>query len=138
MRSLFLLVFVSLVLRSSGSAAQSADPVLISGLKAWYENGAEAALNTWYSNWPERAAKMKEKLLPAVQDLGTVVDSEMIAIQPISNRVTRYYVAVYFTRTPLWLRIDRYANGTTAFYLPLRFSTDPDQILPGYLTEFQL
>ena len=138
MRSPFLLVIVALVLCSSGSASQPADPVLIRGLKAWYENGAEAALHTWYSDSPELAAKMKERLLPAVQDLGTVLDSELIATHPISNRVTRYYFVVYFNRTPLWLQIERYANGTTAFYLPLRFSTDPDRILPRYLTEFQL
>ena len=50
--------------------------------------------------------------------------------------MTRYYVAIYFTRCPLWLRVERYQNEDRAFYLPLRFSTNPDEVLPGYITEF--
>ena len=120
------------------SGAQSADPVLINGLNPWIQNGGESGLNPWYFNRPALAFEMKEKLQPAIRDLGTVIDSEVIAIQPLSRRVTRFYVAVYFTHTPLWLCIERYANEETAFYLPLKFSTDPDRILPGYITEFQL
>jgi hypothetical protein len=138
MRSLSLLFVVCLILRISASAAEVADPALVNGLNAWSQNGVEAGLRTWYSNRPELEFEMKEKLLLATQDLGTVIDTEVVAIQRISTRVTRYYVAVYFTRTPLWLMVERYASDQTAFYLPLKFSTDPDRILPGYLTEFQL
>ena len=138
MRSSLILTLVCSILRCAALAAQPVDPALIDGLNAWYENGVEAALRTWYSNRPDLAFELKEKLVPGTKDLGTVIDSEVVAVQPISTRVTRYFVAVYFTRTPLWLCIDRYASDTTAFYLPLRFSTDPDRILPGYLTEYRL
>ena len=138
MRSLSLLFVACLILRIPASAAEVADPALVNGLNAWFQNGVEAGLRTWYSNRPELEFEMKEKLQLATQDLGTVIDTEVVAIQRISNRVTRYYVAVYFTHTPLWLRVERYASDKTAFYLPLKFSTDPDRILPGYLTEFQL
>lgn len=138
MRALLILVLACIVFRPLASGAQPADPVLINGLNAWIQNGVESGLNTWYFNRPALAFEMKEKLLPAVSGLGTVIDTEVIAIQPLSRRVTRFYVAVYFTRMPLWLCIERYANEETAFYLPLKFSTDPDRILPGYITEFQL
>jgi len=61
-----------------------------------------------------------------------------VAIQTVSKRVVRYYVAVYYSRSPLWLRIERYTGERSSFFLPLRFSVDPDRILPGYITEFQL
>ena len=138
MRSSLILTLVCSIFRCTAVAAQPVDPALIDGLNAWYENGVEAALRTWYSNRPELAFELKEKMVPGTKDLGSVIDSEVVAVQPISRRVTRYFVAVYFTRTPLWLCIDRYASDTTAFYLPLRFSTDPDRILPGYLTEYRL
>lgn len=137
MRSLFILVTACLAVCPSIRAAQTADPTLIKGLAAWVENGADAGLRTWYSDQPALAFQMKEKLLPAISGLGTVIDSEVVAIQPISQRVTRYYVVVYFTQAPLWMRVERYTSGVTAFYLPLKFSTDPDRILPGYITEFQ-
>lgn len=135
MRSMLLFTIVCWMLRSSGLAAQPADPVLLSGLSAWYANGAAAALIQWYAHRPELAEELNSKLQPVIQGLGPVVDSEVIAIQTISARVTRYYIAIHFTETPLWLRIERYANGPTAIFLPLRFSTDADRILPGYLTE---
>jgi hypothetical protein len=138
MRSLLLLTLFYSVVHGSAFAVGPTDPVLLSGLNVWSQNGAEAAISTWYANQPELAFQLKAKLLPVTKDLGSVIDSEVVAVQPISRRVTRYFVAVYFNRTPLWLCIDRYAADTTAYFLPLRFSTDPDRILPGYLTEFPL
>ena len=128
-----LFVFVA---HSAMSAAPSPDKTLTLGLQAWLDNGVDAGLRTWFADRPELAFEMKNQLQPLIKELGDVIDTEVVAIQPISKRVTRYYVAVYFTRAPLWLRVERYASEKAAFYLPLRFSTDPDRILPGYLTEF--
>jgi hypothetical protein len=79
---------------------------------------------------------MRDKLFPVTRDLGDVIDSEVVNIQVISKRVTRYYVAVYYTRCPVWIRIERYSSRDKSFYLPLKFSLNPDDILPGYVTEF--
>lgn len=137
MRSIVLFVLTSLLVQVPAFAAQRPDPILLNGLQAWLDNGVDAGLRTLYSDRPALAFEMKEKLQPFIRELGDVIDTEVIAIQTVSKRVTRYYVAVYFTRAPLWLRIERYASEKTSFYFPLRFSTDPDRILPGYLTEFQ-
>ena len=118
-------------------AAQTPDPVLVSGLQAIESNGVDAGLRAWYADRPALATEMKTDLQPLLTKLGPVLDTEVVAIQQISKRVTRYYVAIYFTRCPLWLRVERYANGEKSFFFPLRFSTNPDEILPGYLTEFQ-
>lgn len=136
MRFPAVLAFALLTLVPLARAAQAPDPVLVEGLQASLTNGIDASLRTWYSDRPALALEMREKLLPAVRNLGSVIDTEIVAIQAVSKRVTRYYVAIYFTRCPLWLRVERYSNGEKAFYLPLRFSTNPDEILPGYLTEF--
>ena len=79
---------------------------------------------------------MREQLFKITRNLGSIIDTEIVAVQPVSKRVVRYYVAIYFSRCPLWLRAERYQNEDRAFYLPLRISTNPDEILPGYITEF--
>jgi hypothetical protein len=125
------------LIASRASSVESPDPVLVSGLQSFQLNGIQAGLNVWYSSQPEVAFAMKEKLIPLTQAMGNVIDTEVVAIQPLSRRVTRYYVAVYFTHGPVWLRLERYASDREAIYLPLKASLDPDRILPGYLTEFQ-
>jgi hypothetical protein len=45
-------------------------------------------------------------------------------------------VAIYFTRRPLWIRIDRYTVRDRSFYLPFKYSLEADEILPGSLTDF--
>jgi hypothetical protein len=136
MRSLVLSLALLLVTVAAPAAVPGPDPTLAEGLRATTSNGLDAGLRTWYSNRLWLAQEMKEKLLPVTKHLGDIIDTEIVAVQPVSKRVTRYYVAIYFTRCPLWLRVERYASQDQAFYLPLRFSTNPDEILPGYITEF--
>lgn len=136
MRFFTVLVLFCLALAPVARAAVLPDRVLTNGLESAMTNGIDAMLGAWYSDRPWLAVEMKEKLFPATRNLGEIIDTEIVAVQPVSKRVTRYYVAIYFTRCPLWLRVERYANGTSSFYLPLRFSTNPDDIMPGYITEF--
>ena len=136
MRTLALLIPMLVLIAPVAHAAQAPDPVLVTGLQTFVTNGVEAGLRVWYSDRPELGAEMRDQLFKATRTLGTIIDTEIVAVQPVSKRVTRYYVAIYFTRCPLWLRVERYQNADRAFYLPLRISTNPDEILPGYITEF--
>lgn len=131
-----ILIGLLLWVAATAQGAVTPDRVLNEGLDSAVVNGLDAMLRTWYSDRPALAAEMKEKLFPVTRNLGDIFDTEIVAIQPISRRVTRFYVAIYYTRCPLWLRVERYANGDKVFYLPLRFSTNPDDIMPGYVTEF--
>ncbi|HEY1111747.1 MAG TPA: hypothetical protein VGE76_24040 [Opitutaceae bacterium] len=138
MRLLTLLAACLALALPSARAAQppSVDPVLTQGLQSMMSNGVYAGLRVWFANRPAIGTEMYDRLGPVIRPLGNLIDHEIVAVQPISTRVTRYYVALYFTRCPLWLRVERYANDEQAFYLPLRFSTNPDEILPGYVTQF--
>jgi hypothetical protein len=136
MRSHAVLAVLVLALASVARAAPAPDPVLTKGLQAFVTNGLPVCLSFWYAGRPKLAAALEAKIAPAIRDLGAVIDTEVVATQTISRRVTRYYVAVYFDRGPLWIRIERYAGRDRSFYLPLKFSLDPDDILPGYLTDF--
>jgi hypothetical protein len=131
-----LLATILLLVIAPLRAAQAPDPVLIQGLQTFVSNGIEAGLRVWFSDRPQLGAEMRDQLVKATQNFGSIIDTEIVAVQPVSKRVTRYYVAIYFNRCPLWLRVERYQNGDRAFYLPLRFSTNPDEVLPGYVTEF--
>ena len=137
MRTLVLLCFLAFShFGPFARAAQPADPVLVNGLQAFVSNGLDAGVRVWFADRPELAAEMHDQLFKATRALGSLIDTEIVAVQPVSKRVTRYYAALYFTRCPLWLRVERYQNEDRAFYLPLRFSTNPDEILPGYITQF--
>lgn len=138
MRLLTLLAACLALALPSVRAAQtpSVDPVLTQGLQSMMSNGVYAGLRVWFANRPAIGTEMYDRIGPVIRPLGNLIDHEIVAVQPISTRVTRYYVALYFTRCPLWLRVERYANDEQAFYLPLRFSTNPDEILPGYVTQF--
>jgi hypothetical protein len=136
MRTLALLFTIVAFVTPAARAAKAPDPVLVNGLQTFVTNGIEAGLRVWYSDRPELGAEMREQLFKATRAMGAIIDTEIVAVQPVSKRVTRYYVAIYFSRCPLWLRVERYQNEDRAFYLPLRHSINPDEILPGYLTEF--
>lgn len=136
MRTLLALASLFLATATFSRAASAPDPVLTAGLKAAVTNGLEAGLRTWYSNRLWLADEMRERLFPTTRALGAIIDTEIVAVQPVSKRVTRYYVAIYFERCPVWFRVERYANQDQAFYLPLRFSLNADEIMPGFITEF--
>ncbi len=136
MRPLFLAVLLGLVATPYARAAQSADALLSEGLKTFVTNGPEAAVHAWYQDRPELAAEMERVVMASTARLGSPIDTEIVATQRISTRVTRVFVAVYFSRAPLWIRLERYDNGEKTFLLPLKCSTNPDEILPGYITEF--
>jgi hypothetical protein len=80
--------------------------------------------------------ELNAKVCAETKNLGDVIDTEVVAIQTISKRITRYYVAIYFARRPLWIRIDRYTGRDHSFYLPFKYSFEGDDILPGSLTDF--
>jgi hypothetical protein len=136
MRFMIVLVAAVLTLAPALRAAPAPDPVLTNGLQAYVTSGPEACLGIWYAGQPKLVAEINAKISVATKNLGFVIDTEVVAIQTISKRVTRYYVAVNFARRPLWIRIERYMGNDKATYLPLKFSLEPDDILPGYLTDF--
>jgi len=117
-------------------AAAAPDAALTQGLQTCVSNGIDAGVRLWYTDRQDLGAEMSNRVLAASAKLGPIVDSEIVATQTISKRVTRYYLALYFTQGPLWLRLERYESRDKAFYLPLRCSTNPDDILPGYVTDF--
>lgn len=135
MRLFLLLGLLVLPFMSAAGAAELDDALLQDGLKAALPNGIEAAVRVWYADRPALVAELRERLQPVTRTLGTVIDTEIVAVQAVSKRVTRYYIAIYYTHCPVWLRIDRYANGEKTSFLPLRFSISPDDILPAYVTE---
>lgn len=136
MRPNIVLASLLLTLASAAHGAPAADPVLTKGLQVCLTNGVEACVLNWYADRPKLAAETRDKIAAFTKDLGNVFDTEVVTVQPITKRLTRFYVAIYFTRRPLWLRVDRYTGSDQSFFLPLKYSLDPDDILPGYVTEF--
>lgn len=117
-------------------AAQTPDSTLTLGIQTCVNNGLESGMRVWYADQPKLGTEMVEKITQASAALGGLIDAELVTIQPVSKRVTRYYVALYFARSPLWVRIERYESRDKVYYFPLKCSTQSDEILPGYVTQF--
>ncbi len=135
MRPLIVCVLLPLISAPAVRAAQDLDPMLANGLQACVTNGLQAGIYTWYADQPRLAAELDAKTAALTKSLGGVIDTEVVAVQTVSKRVTRYFVAIHFLQRPLWIRIDRYSSRDHTIYLPLKFSLDPDAILTGYLTD---
>lgn len=136
MRSLFLAAFLFVSVLATFGRAVPADPVLTDGLQTCLSNGVDAGVRRWYAERPELGGEMALKVVAESSRLGAAIDTEIVAVQQVSKRVTRFYLAIYFMRSPLWIRIERYENGEKSFFMPLKCSHNPDDILPGYVTEF--
>ena len=136
MRPFLVLASALLALAPAAHGAPAADPVLTKGLQVCLTNGVETCVMTWYADRPKLATETKDKIAAYTKDLGNVIDAEVVTVQPITKRLTRFYVAIYFARRPLWLRVDRYTGSDQSFFLPLKYSVELDDILPGYITDF--
>lgn len=134
MRSAFLLLLALGLGLPSVRAAGSTDADLYAGLQAMTTNGVHAGLRLWYPDAPAAITRVEGKIEETTRDLGGVVGTEVVAVRTISGQVQRYYVAIYYERAPLWVRIDRYTVGPKTISLPLEFSLKPDEILPESLT----
>lgn len=133
----FLAVLGSLIFGATAAqAAQTPDSTLTLGIQTCIDNGLESGIRVWYSDQPKLGTEMLEKINSAAANLGALVDAELVTIQPVSKRVTRYYLALYFARSPLWVRIERYESRDKTYFFPLKCSTQSDDILPGYVTQF--
>ena len=131
-----LLAFASIPARA---AAPEPDPAVTQGLQLYQteSNGLEACLGVWFSDKPKLAEELLDQIGPVAKDLGVVQGAEIVATQRVSQKVERYFIAVYYTRRPLWLSLERYVLPDKTTSLGLKFSTDEDKILPSYLTDVQ-
>jgi hypothetical protein len=138
MRSIaFLALLGSLIFGTTTTrAAQTPDSTLTLGIQTCISNGLESGLRVWYADQPKLGTEMVERINQASAGLGALIDAELVTIQPVSKRVSRYYIALYFARSPLWVRIERYESRDKAYYFPLKCSVQSDDILPGYVTQF--
>ena len=132
-------LLVALAAPQARAATPEPDPAVTQGLQLYQteSNGLEACLGVWFNDKPKLAEELLEQIGPVAKDLGVVQGAEVVATQRVSQRVERYFIAVYYTRRPLWLSLERYALPDKTTSLGLRFSTDEDKILPSYLTDVQ-
>jgi hypothetical protein len=79
-----------LLVVTSLRASTAPDATLTRGLENFLANGVEAGVRSLYPDRPELAVKVKDEMLPATKNLGDVIDTEIVAVQPISKRVTRF------------------------------------------------
>jgi hypothetical protein len=134
MRVWLILISIFTLTVTPAFAATQTDLVLAAGLEAFEVNGISAGVRIWYTDNPRLAADLQAKLQTATKDLGGIVGTEVLASRALSRRVQRYHLVIYFRERPLWVQIDRYTVGPKIFFLPLTFSTVPEEILPEEIT----
>lgn len=130
-RSWFWLVLVFVTLAPAALTAVETDTVLLSGLRACDVNDLRTCIRTWYAHDPKLNEQVQNQLEKVSAGLGDILGTEIVSARDLSKRVRRYYIAVYFDKHPLWLRVDRYnTNGVVQITLPLKYSLAAGEILP--------
>lgn len=108
MRHAFALLGLLVLLSGSVLRSQPLEPALLKGLELCLTNGIETGVRAWYADRSEVGAEMSAKVERESAKVGGLIDTEVVATQVISRRVTRYFVALYHTQGTVWIRVDRY------------------------------
>jgi hypothetical protein len=96
--------------------------------------GISAFAKTLY---PDDLAALKNadaSLSILTKGLGANFGGEVVLTVDFSSRVKRCYCVLYFERRPLWICVDFYSINGRSFFLPLKASITPEDVLPASLT----
>lgn len=134
-RAWFLFALIIALMAPAVATAAESDAVIQTGLQACNVNDLRTCIRTWYAHDPVQADKLQLQLDNATKGLGDILSTEIVATRDLGKRVRRYYIALYFSKHPFWLRVDRYnTNGIVQITLPLKFSLVAGEILPREVT----
>jgi len=107
-------------------------PVITQGLDAYRNTGLDQAFRAWMRNSPLRwTPSIAAPLQEAQQEFGAFSSWELIDIQGISPHTRVVYMVLDYERGPVFAKFLAYDTSQQGWVLTsLRFSMDPDAILP--------
>ncbi|MGH9587535.1 MAG: hypothetical protein ACRD3F_11325 [Acidobacteriaceae bacterium] len=141
MRKLAILICTCILFAApSLSVAQSKGPdgavpdVVLAGLQAYKNGGAQAAVQAWIKGGPldgSADASSDVRALDQIQQAyGGYRSCDVIHAGDLTRRIRVIYLAMYFERGPLFAKFVVYRTGATWVLTSFKFNSDADAILP--------
>lgn len=110
-------------------------PVVLSGLDAYKEGGAEAAFNAWLSGSPsegDKSALSQANIFRQVETLyGAYQGFDPIKIVNLTPKTTLVYLQINFQKGPLFASFLCYREVDNWIIPMLTFNTEVEKIIPS-------
>lgn len=125
--TLVLVLLLAVVMRLNAQTGEVDLNFAFSQMKA---NGLTPFAKLLYSGDQKNSQLLVDQLGPLVQPAGEFIGFELLSRRPLTKRVERLLIAIYFDNFPVYMRIDYYENTKGRICLPAKFSKDAAEILP--------
>lgn len=133
------LLLVLLLAAATSSFAKPDDsipPAVAKGLQAYEKDGFAAAIDIWIKNSVmdgNAAAKGQMLQISEVERYyGKYEGYQLVRTSLLTPRTRRFYFALYYEKSPLWVFFDVYERKTGEFTISeMLFNTKASLILPG-------
>ena len=110
--------------------AQSGEVDLNFAFSQMKGNGLTPFAKMLYPGDQKNSQLLVDQLGPLVQSGGEFIGFELLSRRPLTKRVERLVIAIYFENFPVYMRIDYYENTKGRICLPAKFSKEAAEILP--------
>ncbi len=134
MRKLLALLVLAAAFVACGHAQQT-DNRLDFAFAQLKSNGAGPFARALFVSNPTAAQQLETQLGPLVSNGGGYIGYDVLSRKPLTSRIDRYIVAIYYEKYPVFLRIDSYRSSEGRLFLPAIVSLDADKILPAETLE---
>lgn len=134
MRTLLALTILAAVF-AAGAHAQQTDSRLDFAFAQLKSNGPGPFARALFDPNPAAAHRLETQLTPLVANDGGFIGYEVLSRKPLTSRIDRIVVAIYYEKGPVFLRIDSYRSSEGRIFLPALVSDDADKVLPAETLE---
>jgi hypothetical protein len=93
-------------------------------------NGVATFAGTLYGIDADSAKLLADQLGPLVRESGDYFGYQVVTRTPLTKRVERLVIAIYYDKFPVYMRVDLYDTPSGRIYLPASVSRDAAAILP--------
>lgn len=134
MRKLLAFLVLAAGFAVSGHAQQT-DNRLDFAFAQLKSNGPGPFARALFDPNPGAARQLETQLSPLVANAGGYIGYEVLSHKPLTRRIDRNIVAIYYEKGPVFLRIDSYRSSDQRIFLPAFVSNDADKVLPAEMLE---
>ncbi len=77
------------------------------------------------------ARHLQSQLTPLVANAGDYIGYEVVSRKPLTSRIDRIVLAIYYQRCAVFMRIDSYQSASSRRFLSAFATDDADKVLPA-------
>jgi hypothetical protein len=138
MKSIVLIILLSVAILSSALAQKDVPSVVADGLNAYQKSGGKAALAVWLKGSPMENDTttnigMSGLLGQIDTAYGKMVGFDVLQVVAISPALQRIYILIKFEKGPVYSSFDCYKAGANWIIPIMNLNTKASEVLPANL-----